>query len=158
MKPKSQLPITDTNSMIFFNVDSDHFLLFCEGGRKLCFSGQIQPGHNLPPELTMLDFGTSSRCHYWKTAMSYDPIENSIYWSNGCGDIYKGPLTSGVHQAVIRNSKRITDIEIDIVGRNIYFTAQHSNTIRVATLDGSFQTVIVQVQSPQGLALDSTSG
>ena len=90
--------------------------------------------------------------------MSYDPIENSIYWSNGCGGIYKGLLASGVHQAVIRNSKGITDIEIDIFGRNIYFTAQHSNTIRVAALDGSYQTVIVQVQSPQGLALDSASG
>ena len=50
------------------------------------------------------------------------------------------------------------DIEIDLVGRNIYFADQNENTIRVATLDGSYQAVLVEVPSPQGIALDSVSG
>ena len=50
------------------------------------------------------------------------------------------------------------DIEIDVAGRNIYFADQDDNTIRVATLDGSYQTVLVEVSSPQGIALDSDNG
>jgi len=59
---------------------------------------------------------------------------------------------------VIKSVRRPMGIEIDPVGRNIYFADQNDNTIKIAKLDGSYQTVIVEVPSPQGIALDSVSG
>lgn len=50
------------------------------------------------------------------------------------------------------------DIEIDLVGRNIYFADEDEDKIRVATLDGSYQALILNVESPQGIALDILSG
>ena len=135
-----------------------NFLLSCEGGRKLCYFTPIQPGHDSPPKLTPLSFQPSSMCYKWQTAVSYDPIENTVYWTDGCTNIYRGFLSSNGSQVVIKSLRRPMGIEIDPVGRNIYFADQDDNTIKIAKLDGSHQTVIVEVPSPQGIALDSVSG
>lgn len=49
-------------------------------------------------------------------------------------------------------------IEIDPVGRNIYFADENENSIKIAKLDGSHAVALVNVQSPQGIALDISSG
>ena len=146
------------SNLIFFLADLKNFLLSCEGGRKLCYFIPIKPDRDSPLKLTPLSFQPSSTCSKWQTAVSYDPVENTVYWTDGCTNIYRGSLNSNGSQVVIRGMKRPVDIEIDPVGRNIYFADQDDNTIGVAKLDGSYQTVIVEVPSPQGIALDSVSG
>jgi len=90
--------------------------------------------------------------------MTYDPVENTVYWSDGCKNIYRGFLNRRGAQVVIKSTRRPMDIEIDLVGRNIYLADRNENTIRVARLDGSYQAVLVEVPSPQGIALDSVNG
>ena len=149
---------------IFLLVDADDFLLSCESGRKMCYFIPVQPDSHSLPELIPLNFQITSSCYRYYvyaqtgTGISYDPTENRVYWTDECGDVYRAFLNNGSQQLVIRNPRGLVDMEIDIVGRNIYFADQYDNSIRVARLDGSYQAVIVNVQSPQGLALDSVSG
>ena len=49
-------------------------------------------------------------------------------------------------------------IEVDNAGRNIYFADENEGKIRVSNLDGSYQAVLVDVESPQGIVLDSLAG
>ena len=58
----------------------------------------------------------------------------------------------------MRGLWRPMGIEIDLDGRIIYFADEYENNIKIAKLDGSYETVIVTVESPQGIALDSSSG
>ena len=49
-------------------------------------------------------------------------------------------------------------IELDLVGRNIYFADYYGDKISIASLDGAHQNVLVYVPNPQAIALDSESG
>jgi len=90
--------------------------------------------------------------------ISYDPTERRIYWTDTYGNINRAFLTSSSVEVLTRGHGSPMDIEIDLVGRNIYFADEDEDKIRVATLDGSYQALILNVESPQGIALDILSG
>ena len=89
---------------------------------------------------------------------AYDSAEEQIYWADADGNIHRAFLTDTTSQVVIKGISRPMGLEIDPIGRNIYVTYQNENNIKVLKLDGSYATVIVDVDSPQGIALDSNSG
>lgn len=145
--------------MTYFFVDADDFLTMCGAGRKLCYFIPLYPGHNPLTEFTPINFQTTSACVYNGKTISYDPIENAIYWSDYCRDVYRTSLNNGSKQLLIRKMIRdgSVDVEIDVIGRNIYIADPSADNIRVATLDGSYQAVVIKIQSPWMLALDSVS-
>ena len=90
--------------------------------------------------------------------ISYDPTEKRIYWTDVYGGI-RGSLVNGSFPQVLEIGLGTPKgIEIDVVGRNIYFANEAENNIRVKAIDGSYQAILVNVESPQGIALDSLSG
>ena len=95
---------------------------------------------------------------YVPAAISYDPKEKQIYWSDDYGNIYRAFLNNGSQEAVARGVMSPMDIEVDVIGRNVYFVDSYANKIKVASLDGSYQAVLVDVQNPQSIALDSGDG
>ena len=127
-------------------------MLSCEGGRKACYyiPLQLQIPHHLVPLPIALDTTPYG--------VSYDPIENRIYWTDYYGRINRAFLSNSSSEVVMKGLWRPMDIEIDQDGRNMYFAVEYDNHIKVAKLDGSYETVIVTVESPQGIALDSSSG
>ena len=95
---------------------------------------------------------------YAPAAISYDPKERQIYWTDDYGNVYRAFLNNGSQEAVVRGVSSPMGIEVDAVGRNVYFTDYKGNNIRVASLDGSYQAILVDVQNPQSIALDSVNG
>jgi len=95
---------------------------------------------------------------YSGTSVSYDPTENRIYWWGGYGDIYRAFLNGSSSEPLIRQIQGLRDIKVDLVGRNIYYSQQYANAIRVSTLDGFHETVLLNVASLRGITLDSFSG
>ena len=95
---------------------------------------------------------------YAPAAISYDPKERQIYWTDDYGNVYRAFLNNGSQEAVARGVSSPMGIEVDAVGRNVYFTDYKGNNIRVASLDGSYQAILVDVQNPQSIALDSDNG
>ena len=90
--------------------------------------------------------------------ISYDPTEKRIYWTDVYGSIRGSLLNGSLPQVLERGLGRPRGIEIDVVGRNIYFANEGENNIRVKSIDGPYQAILVNVESPQGIALDSLSG
>lgn len=138
-----------TNNCFF--VDAGDILLTCEGGRKLCYFIPLHP-HN-PSHPMALSITVAST----PMGISYDPIEKRIYWTSS-GYILQSSLNDSFPHVVRRGLGRPMGIEIDITRRNIYFADESDNSIRVTTTDGSLQAILVRVDSPQGITLDSSSG
>ena len=114
---------------------------------------QQQAPLNPNPLSILLDFSP--------LGISYDSAENRIYWADTYGTIHRAFLTNApnqVSQVVIRGMSRPMGVEIDPIGKNIYIADQNNNNIKVLRVDGSYESVIVEIGSPQGIALDSTSG
>ena len=95
---------------------------------------------------------------YAPAAISYDPNEKHIYWTDDYGNIYRSFLNNGSQEAVVRGVSSPMGIEVDIIGRNVYFADNYGNNIRVASLDGHYQAILVDVQNPQSIALDGVDG
>ena len=89
--------------------------------------------------------------------ISYDPVEKRIYWTDSAGHIRRA-FVNGSSENVITGLDTPMGIEIDPIGGIIYFCDQDQDKIKVSTLDGSIQAVIVDVPAPQGIALDGTMG
>ena len=132
--------------------DADDFLLFCEGGRRLCHF--IPLAHSSPAMVIPLKVTFD----YAPVAISYDPKDKQIYWTDDYGNIYRAFLNNGSQEVVVRGVSSPMGIEVDVIGRNIYFADNYDNNIRVASLDGKYQAILVDVQNPQGIALDSAAG
>ena len=124
----------------------------CEGGRKLCYFIPLHPNNPTHP------MALSITVAYTPMGISYDPIEKRIYWTTSSGHILQSSLNDSFPHVVKRGLGRPMGIEIDITGRNIYFADESDNSIRVITTDGSHQAILVTVDSPQGITLDSSSG
>ena len=90
--------------------------------------------------------------------ISYDPTEKRIYWTDVYGSIWGSLVNGSFPQVLERGLRTPKGIEIDVVGRNIYFANEAEDNIRVKAIDGSHQAILVNVESPQGIALDSLSG
>ena len=121
-------------------------------GRKLCYFIPLlseTPLHASPLVILL---------NYTPREISYDPVERRIYWTDGYGNVIRAFLSGNSTQVLITGLWNLWDIEVDAVGRNIYFADQYEGKIRVSNLDGSNQAVLVDVDSPQGIALDSSAG
>ena len=132
--------------------DADDFVIFCETGRTLCHF--IPLPHDSPAKVIPLRV----TFEYAPAAISYDPKDKQIYWTDDYGNIHRSFLNNGSQETVVRGVSSPMGIEVDIIGRNIYFADSHDNNIRVASLDGSYQAILVDVQNPQSIALDSVDG
>jgi len=127
-------------------------VIFCESGRTLCHL--IPLPHDSPAEVIPLRVALE----YPPAAISYDPKEKQVYWTDDYGNIYRSFLNNGTQETVVRGVSSPVGIEVDIIGRNIYFADSYDNNIRVASLDGRYQAILVDVQNPQSIALDSVYG
>ena len=127
-------------------------MIFCETGRLLCYF--IPLPHDSPAKVIPLKVAFD----YAPAAISYDPKESQIYWTDDYGNIYRSFLINGSQEAVARGVSSPMDIEVDVIGRNVYFADSNDNNIRVASLNGSYQAVLVDVQNPHSIALDSVDG
>lgn len=127
-------------------------MIFCESGRTLCHL--IPLPHDSPAEVIPL----RAAFEHPPAAISYDPKEKQVYWTDDYGNIYRSFLNNGTQETVVRGVSSPMGIEVDIIGRNIYFSDSSDNNIRVASLDGRYQAILVDVQNPQSIALDSVDG
>lgn len=147
--------LTGTNLEYYLHIiiaDADNFMIFCESGRRLCHFVHLtrdSPAKVIPLKVEF---------DYAPAAISYDPKEKQIYWTDDDGNIYRAFLNNGSQEAVARGVSSPMGIEVDVIGRNIYFADNNGNNIRVASLDGHYQAILVDVQSPQSIALDSVEG
>ena len=91
-------------------------------------------------------------------AISYDPEEKRIYWTDDYGRINRAFINNGSAEVVIRGINYPMGIAIDPAGRNIYFAEYYDNKIRITSLDGMYQAVLSDVENPQGITLDSAAG
>ena len=145
---------TGTNLEYYLHIiaDADDFMIFCESGRRLCHFVPLT--HDSPAKVIPLKVAFD----YAPAAISYDPKEKQIYWTDDDGNIYRAFLNNGSQETVARGVSSPMGIEVDVIGRNIYFADNYGNNIRVASLDGSYQAILVDVQNPQSIALDSVEG
>ena len=132
--------------------DADDFVIFCETGRRLCHF--IPLPHDSPAKVIPLKVAFE----YAPAAISYDPKDKQIYWTDDYGNIYRSFLNNGSQEAVVRGASSPMGIEVDVIGRNIYFADSYDNNIRAASFDGTYQAILVDVQNPQSIALDSVNG
>lgn len=130
---------------------ADDVVIFCESGRALCHF--IPLTDDSPSKVIPLNVPFE----YAPTAISYDPKKKQIYWTDDNGNLYRAFLSNGSRELVVSGLSSPMDIEVD-GGRNIYIADSYDNNIRVATLDGNYQTILVDVQNPQGITLDSVDG
>ncbi|PFX27283.1 Low-density lipoprotein receptor-related protein 6 [Stylophora pistillata] len=131
--------------------DADDFLLFCEDDRKLCHF-QPLPAPNSHAQPIYLKITLNSE----PIAIAYDPQEKQMYWTDYNRAIRRASIHNGMDEVVLSDFI-LTSIQIDTVGRNMYFADYYSGNIRVASLDGTYQAVLIDVEFPQGIALDSES-
>ena len=127
-------------------------MIFCESGRRLCHLVPLT--HDSPAKVIPLKVAFD----YSPTAISYDPKEKQIYWTDDYGNVYRAFLNNGSQEAVVRGVSSPMGIEVDVSGRNIYLADNSANNIRVASLDSHYQAILVDVQNPQSIALDSADG
>lgn len=94
------------------------------------------------------------------TGISYDPVEQLIYWADFNGDFYQSSLHGSSPVLLKRGLGRgmTLGVEVDFVGRNIYFGDSHADMIRVKAIGSSIEVLLTNVESPQGIALDRLSG
>ena len=108
--------------------------------------------HATPPMLPLDVF-------YSPVGVSYDPFEKLMYWTDTNGNIRKSRLNDSLPQYVLpRPMRQPMSLDIDIVARNIYVAEEGGNKIRVIAIDESVLADLIDVDSPQGIALDSLSG
>ncbi|XP_037945125.1 low-density lipoprotein receptor-related protein 6 [Teleopsis dalmanni] len=70
-------------------------------------------------------------------AVEYDPISHHIYWVEGRSHSIKRSPANGTRISVIVGSgSQPFDIALDVIGRLLYWTCSHSNSINVTSFDG----------------------
>ena len=131
--------------------DADDLLLLYDGGRRLYYFIPMDQEIPLSEVTPLIPLDSTA------IGISYDPVENQIFWSTSSGRIHQTFLNNGSSKTVVKGLRMLLGIEIDLIGRNLYFADYHYNVIKVATLDGSYQATLVDVFRPQMLALDSVS-
>ena len=127
-------------------------MIFCESGRVMCHFMPVT--HDSPPKIIPLKVAFE----YAPAAISYDPKDKQIYWTYDDGNIYRAFLNNGSQEVVGRGFSSPMGIEVDAIGRTIYIADTDGNNIKVASLDSHYQAILVDVQNPQGIALDGVDG
>ena len=89
-------------------------------------------------------------------AVTFNIEDNLMYWTEQYGSIHRAYLNGSFREVLLTNLIRPTAIEIDHVGNNLYVADQ--NGVTVSKLDGSYQTLLINMTSCHGIALDSVAG
>ncbi|XP_048254821.1 uncharacterized protein LOC124138972 isoform X1 [Haliotis rufescens] len=121
------------------------------------------------PDLTLVGRSPSP------SAVSYDPIEQFVYWSDTTENIIYRTSLDGSEREVFLNCSHgvgvVDGLAVDWEARRLYFTNMGHSTpgldgvvyswhrIEVISLDGrNRKTVVTDVESPRGLDLDMRNG
>ena len=89
-------------------------------------------------------------------AVNFNIEDNLMYWTEQSGSIHRAYLNDSFREVLLTDLIRPTAIEIDHVGNNLYVADQ--NGVTVSKLDGSYQTLLINMTSCHGIALDSVAG
>ena len=90
--------------------------------------------------------------------LAYDPVEMQIYFTDTYGRIGRF-APNGSYPEIIRSGLGTPmGIAIDSASRNIYFAVESDNKIRVQSIDGPYVAILVDIDSPQSIVLDVSSG
>ena len=90
--------------------------------------------------------------------VAYDPVEMQIYFTDTYGRIGRF-APNGSHPKIVRSGLgKPMGIAIDSASRNIYFADESDNKIRVRSIHGPYEAILVDVHSPQSIVLDVPSG
>lgn len=94
-------------------------------------------------------------------AIDYDPIENSIYWTDQELGIFSSFLNgSNLRYIVYDNIKEPDGIAVDWIGRNLFWVNSGDNLIEVAKLDGTSRKILISadLDEPRDIAIDPLKG
>ena len=90
--------------------------------------------------------------------VAYDPVEMQIYFTDSNGRIGRF-APNGSYPEIIRSGLGTpVGIAIDSASRNIYFAVESDNKIRVRSIHGPYEAILVDIDSPQSIVLDVSSG
>lgn len=89
-------------------------------------------------------------------AVNFNIEDNLMYWTEQSGSIHRAYVNGSFREVLLTDLIRPTAIEIDHVGNNLYVADQ--NGVTVSKLDGSYQTLLINMTSCHGIALDSVAG
>ena len=95
---------------------------------------------------------------YSPIGVTYDPNGKSVYWTDSFGNLQKFSFVDGRVQVVRRGAGNAMGIDIDLSGRNIFIADESQNHIVVRAIGQPHEAVLINVPSPQGIALDTFSG
>ncbi|KAK6472816.1 low-density lipoprotein receptor-related protein 5-like [Huso huso] len=101
-------------------------------------------------------------------AISYDPLDNVIYWVDGRQNIVKRARDDGSQPFVVVSAtnhiqnpeKQPHDLSIDIFSRTVYWTCEATNTINVNRLEGKGIGVVLRGEHdrPRALVMNAERG
>ncbi|ELT98196.1 hypothetical protein CAPTEDRAFT_227414 [Capitella teleta] len=98
-------------------------------------------------------------------ALTYDFLENRIYWTDFRENVVKRSFLNGSDPAIIRfkdNNSRIDGLAFEPISRLLYFTDTGRNEIGVMNPTGVNRKILVRdatvIHRPRGIALDSING
>ncbi|XP_058118481.1 low-density lipoprotein receptor-related protein 6 [Anopheles ziemanni] len=91
-------------------------------------------------------------------AVEYDILTRHIYWIDGRGPIIRRAFDNATNAKVsINPTSSPFDMAIDPIGRLLFWSCSHTNTINITTLDGKFANLgnvdIGRTEKPRSLAL-----
>ncbi|XP_052873130.1 low-density lipoprotein receptor-related protein 6 [Anopheles cruzii] len=91
-------------------------------------------------------------------AVEYDVLTRHIYWIDGRGPVIRRAFDNGTNAKVsINPTSSPFDMAIDPIGRLLFWSCSHTNTINITTLDGNIVSIgnvdIGRTEKPRSLAL-----
>ena len=90
--------------------------------------------------------------------LAIDSAGGKMFWGNWADDLKRADLDGSDVENLIDDVYRADDIELDLAGGKMYFSAESWGTVRRANLDGSEQEDLVTANGPSGIALDLAAG
>ncbi|XP_037825188.1 low-density lipoprotein receptor-related protein 6 [Lucilia sericata] len=114
--------------------------------------GRLMPNTTDCPNVPLPVTGKNIR------AVEYDPITHFVYWVEGRSHSIKRALVNGTRASVLVGSgSQPFDIAIDVIGRLLFWTCSHSNSINVTSFAGDSIGVIDTGDSekPRNIAVHS---
>ncbi|XP_058464924.1 low-density lipoprotein receptor-related protein 6 [Malaya genurostris] len=117
--------------------------------------GRFMPNTTDSPDVPLPVTGKNIR------AVEYDVLTRYVYWIDGRGPIIRRAFDNGTTAKVfIDPASSPFDMVIDPVGRLLFWSCSHTNTINITTLDGDIDRIgnvdIGSSEKPRSLALHPT--
>ncbi|XP_021709286.1 low-density lipoprotein receptor-related protein 6 [Aedes aegypti] len=117
--------------------------------------GRFMPNTTDSPDVPLPVTGKNIR------AVEYDVVTRYVYWIDGRGPIIRRAFDNGTSAKVfIDPASSPFDMVIDPIGRLLFWSCSHTNTINITTLDGEIDRIgnvdIGNSEKPRSLALHPT--